>query len=158
MNFVIRKYNSKYEFDKVCDWIWSEWSNDYIKYTCMNTKKLFYEYYSSLINIYVIYVIVDSEETDELIGCFIIDDWDMGVRVDLKPWLTNLYIKEDFRRRSIGSEALEYVLKIYPVIHLWTYTQELRDYYLKRGFKVVDNISWGDYEHVFVMKAGDDLK
>lgn len=154
MNCVIRKYNSKYEFDKVCDWIWSEWSNDYIQYTFMNTKELFCEYYSSLTNIYVIV----CSDTNELIGCFIIDDWDMGVRVDLRPWLTNLYIKEDFRRRSIGSKVLEYVFKMYPIIYLWTYTEELRDYYLKRGFEVVDCISWGGYENVFVMKAGDYLK
>lgn len=115
------------------DHLWEEWSEDYIMLTPYKTKKLLKEFYESTnkSEIPTTYIIFKD---NVLIGTCLIDNEDMLVHPELKPWLASVYILPEFRNQGYGEKLIKYVIQKYPILHLWTFNQKLANYYKKFGF------------------------
>ena len=68
-------------------------------------------------------------EGDEVLGCASLIAHDMETRMELTPWLAGVYVGEEFRRRGIGAELVQRImreagrLKV-PLLYLYTVHSE----------------------------------
>lgn len=136
--------------DTLAEHLWQEWSEDYISFTSSKTLNKLKEYYTLLkIGIPTCHVIY---EANTLLGACLIADEDMQVRPELKPWLACLYVLPAHRNKKVASCLLSYVLPKYPILYLWTYTEELAEFYIKFGFVQKEVIAQhGHYQNIIVM-------
>ncbi len=119
--------------DTLINYLWEEWSQDYINMTNYKTKELLKEFYKSTnkSKIPTTYIIFKD---DNLIGTCLIDNEDMLLYPHLKPWLSSVYILPEFRNQGYASQLIENVIQNYPLLHLWTFNQKLANFYKKFGF------------------------
>jgi N-acetylglutamate synthase-like GNAT family acetyltransferase len=89
----------------VSKWLWDEWGKE-------EGRKLEHEEY----------IMKHSLEKDDIpqtfvafyenVPCGTVSIWrnDLSARQDLFPWLSCLYVSEDFRRKRIGNELITFVI------------------------------------------------
>ena len=153
MNFNIDVlFRHKHFIDDVVNAIWNEWSKDFISFTNYKTieeLKEFYDKCGDERSIPVCYILFNQTN---LIGTCIIDNEDMNVKPQLKPWLTSVFILEPYRNKGYASALLQYVIPMYKILHLWTFNENLANFYKKFGFEQNEIISkHGHYENIIYM-------
>jgi GNAT superfamily N-acetyltransferase len=142
--------------DLVVGCVWKQWSREYVEHTDITSAELLKESIYNMCkhggDIPMIYVIY-NRENDSLIGFCFIENEDCGVKPWLSPWLSNLYIMEEYRNKGYSKKLFEYILPMYKTLHLWCTTLELSSYYNKYGFAVIDVIYNYEYNKtIYVMR------
>jgi GNAT superfamily N-acetyltransferase len=133
--------------DEVVNCIWTLWSHEYISYTPIHTQEQLYRYYYK--NIYnaslpIVYVLCFTTTTtkgknvDTLVGFCCIDTVDCNVSPWLSPWLSNVYIKEEYRGKGYSSVLLNAVVPLYTPLHLWITTKKMMGFYERFGFTLLE--------------------
>ncbi len=80
-------------------------------------------------------------EDNKLIGmCSLIED--EGIRCDLKPWLSTLYVVPSYRKQGVGKELISAIKKIarkmnYEVLYLLTSPESI-GYFAKLGYSFIE--------------------
>ena len=80
-------------------------------------------------------------ENDRLIGmCSLTEE--EGIRSDLKPWLSSLYVGPRFRKQGVGKKLISAIQKIakkmnYEILYLLT-NAELTEYFSKLGWSFIE--------------------
>lgn len=115
--------------------LWAEWQRDYVTLTDWKTPEAlahFYEHVCGKENdIPVAYV---AHEGGEFVGTCLVDNEDMGVHPENKPWLASVYVVPERRGQGYATRMLERILPMYPILHLWTFNRELAAFYERFGF------------------------
>ncbi|WP_096435640.1 GNAT family N-acetyltransferase [Alteribacter populi] len=117
-------------FEEAVQVFWKEWGNesnykfykDCMIHSCINSD-----------DIPLFYVALKNKK---IIGTAAIIRNDLNSRQDLCPWLACLFVDKEFRGKQIGSELLNYGLKLandlgYKKLYL---TSDLENYYEKYGW------------------------
>lgn len=125
-------------FDEAVDLFWQEWGEA--------GGRAFYEdcMFYALTNPNDIPGFYIAKEKDKIIGTYALIRNDLNSRQDLTPWLACLFVNEQFRGKSLGSELLNHGLqeaakKGYKSLYL---TSDLEGYYEKYGWKKI-GIAYG---------------
>lgn len=83
----------------------------------------------------------------EIIGMYQFSYEDLDCRPDIYPWLSNIYIDEEYRHQGYARKLLESVkenaLKDVPFNEVFLYTKEIH-FYEKFGFEFVSEIETFD--------------
>jgi GNAT superfamily N-acetyltransferase len=78
------------------------------------------------------------------VGCALLSAEDLPSRKELTPWLSNLYIKEDYRKMGIGTQLVAFVANEakrigFPKMWLFTEHEETLMLYAKLGWNFVES-------------------
>ena len=78
------------------------------------------------------------------IGCGLLSTEDLPSRNELTPWLSNLFIKEEYRGRGIGTQLIKFILdeakKLgFPKVWLYTDNEKTLSLYTKLGWRFVES-------------------
>jgi GNAT superfamily N-acetyltransferase len=120
--------------------IWNEWKHDFINLTDYKTPEALYNFYRSTSGIQIPTAYV-MHKNDTFIGTCLVDNEDMQLYPDRRPWLASVYIAPEFRNKGYASLLINYVAPKYPLLHLWTFNQQLADLYKRFGFEEKEVIS-----------------
>lgn len=78
----------------------------------------------------------------------------------VKPWITCVYVAEEFRGRGIASKLIRRILRRfreYGYPHAWLITQHMQDAYAACGFRVIETLAaYGDDHPFSVMRCDFD--
>lgn len=80
------------------------------------------------------YNIVKDNGDNDVIGAFLVDDYDNGKILD------EIYIEDKYRNKGIGSSIINNIINQHSVAYLWVYkmNEKAISLYKKFGFKVVE--------------------
>lgn len=132
-------HNHKHLIPILINCLWKEWKEEYIEYTPYKNKELLQKFYENTTqNIPTAYVVITND--GNFIGTCLIDTEDMGVHPEGYPWLSSVYIKPEYRNLGYAKKLLEFVIKKYTLLHLWTFTEKLSKFYEQFGFRTVEII------------------
>jgi GNAT superfamily N-acetyltransferase len=137
--------------------IWAEWSDDFIHHTSLINPTLITNYLKSIKNenngnIPALFVLYDSIN-NALIGFCWIDNEDANVMNWVKPWLSHVFVMEEYRNKGYATTLLQKVTPLYSPLHLWATTKELSEFYTRFGFELLDMIlHYNDDAYIYVMK------
>jgi GNAT superfamily N-acetyltransferase len=94
----------------------------------------------------------------EIVGAIALVDFDDVEEFrHLKPWVAAFIVGPDFRGRGIGSEmlaTLEERARNFSIRNLYLWTEDQRDYYLKRGYQLIEH---RQYSEIAIDVMGKDL-
>jgi GNAT superfamily N-acetyltransferase len=97
-----------------------------------------------------------AREGEELIGTICLTLHDMETRKDLSPWLAGLFVAEPWRNQGVGKmlvAAIEKVAENLGIAHLYLYTPDAEDFYLKLGWAVKERIVYRDHPVAIMAKT-----
>lgn len=68
------------------------------------------------------------------VGCLLVAKKDDGVILD------EIYLEEEYRNKWIGTDIIENILKINPIVYLWVYKKNIKaiSLYKKMKFKIIN--------------------
>ena len=123
--------------DTVVNWIWSEFGNE-------NN----YDFFESIIKNSLIKnklpLTFIALEDNELVGTIGLWRSDLMSRQDLFPWLSALFVKENFRGKRIGQKLQNFLVeycKKAGFTELFLYT-DICGYYEKTGWEYLEAVSY----------------
>lgn len=121
--------------------MWNEWNEEYAFFG-ITTFELFMKEHKTIgINLDDFIIALGDEE--ELVGFTSILESDLGFTFPKGRFLANLYVKEHCRGRGIGTAMIRKCIGIVNAIelnlYLWTYTEQLAQWYEQFGFRVIDS-------------------
>lgn len=124
----------KEHIDTVVNWIWNEFGNE-------ND----YEFFKSIIKNSLIKnklpLTFIALEDNELVGTIGLWRSDLMSRQDLFPWLSALFVKENFRGKRIGQKLQNFLIEYCREVgftELFLYT-DICNYYEKTGWKYLED-------------------
>lgn len=120
------------DLDKIVNWMYNWWGIDE-NYDIKEVESMM-KYSLNKDNFPKTYGLYLDEE---LIGMCQIVLNDLEIRPDLYPWLANVYIDPKYRNNGYVKILLNYVLKQYKELYLYT---EITGLYEKLGFEFIDII------------------
>jgi predicted N-acetyltransferase YhbS len=136
----------KEHIDTVTNWLWKEFGN-----------KNNYNFFQSIIR----HSLIKSKlpltfialEDNELVGTIGLWRSDLVSRQDLYPWLSALFVKEDFRGKQIGQELQRFLIEYCTVAgytEFFLYT-DICNYYEKTGWIYLeDGVEYsGEYLKIY---------
>lgn len=149
--------NHPHFIPKVVDLLWDEWKDDYLtlsKFTSKQDLTIFYSRFSDSIPVtYIIYA-----DPAELIGVACVDIEDMGIHPECSPWLDSVLIAPEYRGHGYASKLITYVIDRYPVLHLWTFNEQLANLYTKFGFVEKERIAeHGSHKNIIYMVRDNQM-
>ena len=145
----------KPEFIKeIVEDIWSEWSRDFIYFTNYKSlQDLLVFYKNTTKDIPTCFVLHDDLK---VLGSCLIDIEDMQVHQELRPWLANVYIHPEYRNKKYATQLIQYVVERFPVLNLWTFTEDFAKFYERFGFKTKEIIPHhGYYNNLYFMQRSN---
>lgn len=80
---------------------------------------------------------------------------DYKERPHYAPWLASLYVKPEYREQKIGAQLMTYLLahvKGLGISEIYLKTENASDYYIKRGWTLVESIHKSDEKTVEIFK------
>lgn len=90
-------------------------------------------------------------------GSIVVEEKDIHTRPELTPWITSLYVSEEFRRRGVAkllmSKAIEVGSQL-GLTHLWLFTENhygSMDFYKRCGFVEIEKMEYIGM-HITIMK------
>lgn len=133
--------------DTVTNWLWKEFGNE-------NN----YDFFHSIIinsltknNLPLTFIALEDNELAGTIGL-----WrsDLVSRQDLFPWLSALYVKENFRGKRIGQKLQNFLVQYCKEAgfkELFLYT-DINNYYEKTGWEYIDDgVEYsGEYLKIYI--------
>ena len=138
--------------DTVVNWIWSEFGNE-------NN----YDFFESIIKNSLIKnklpLTFIALEDNELVGTIGLWRSDLMSRQDLFPWLSALFVKENFRGKRIGQKLQNFLVeycKKAGFTELFLYT-DICGYYEKTGWEYLeDGVEYsGEYIKIYKKEIGN---
>jgi len=84
-------------------------------------------------------------EDMELIGSASLIEQDMDNRADLTPWLADVFVKPEYRRRGIATSLIERIedeARSAGITRLYLYTPDAADLYRRLGWNVFENCEY----------------
>lgn len=143
--------NQLHFLDTLVDHLWNEWSKDYIQLTDFTTKQLLKDFYQNLDTQIPTCYVIFKEHT--FLGTCLIDDEDMQVHPECKPWLASVYVIPECRNQKIATTLLNHVIPKYTTLYLWTFNKRLANYYAQFGFVEKEVIrKHGNHDNIIFMK------
>jgi hypothetical protein len=137
--------------DAVVESVWSEWARDFVElpssYGSMQALRDRYASFPSSC------FLLACPRAGLLASC-LVDDEDMGVRPDIRAWLTNVVVPRRHRGRGHAAALLSGALRAWPArpLHLWTSDQGLARFYSRFGFEALAVLpEHGRHRDVIVM-------
>ena len=79
------------------------------------------------------------------VGCASLIAHDMDTRVLLTPWLASLYVIPQQRRQGIGGALVRRVVEEARALNvptLYLFTEDREDFYARRGWSVLDRLTY----------------
>jgi GNAT superfamily N-acetyltransferase len=90
-------------------------------------------------------------EGPTLIGSASLIAHDMDTRMSLSPWLASVYVVPEQRRRGVGTALVARVVqeaRALDVETLYLYTPDKEAFYARRGWSVVERVTYRGYQVV----------
>ena len=88
--------------------------------------------------------IISNHGVDEVVASIAICDFDDFEELrKYKPWVAAFVVREDLRRTGVGTVVLELVeqkAKSYGINQIYLWTEGEKPFYLKRGYKEVEQL------------------
>lgn len=132
--------------DELIQHLWNEWEQDYVEFTDLKTPQALKQAYLASCTAFILH------NGDVLIGSCLIDKEDMQVHPEKSPWLASVFILREYRNKGYATYLLERIIPSYPLLHLWTFNQQLADFYLKLGFQQIEIIEkHGSHNNIIFM-------
>ncbi|WP_274309932.1 GNAT family N-acetyltransferase [Solibacillus daqui] len=94
-------------------------------------------------------------KNDACVGTVSVFENDFKKRPQYTPWLASLYVQPTYRDQKIGQQLMNYLLnhvKLLGISEIYLKTENASDYYIKRGWKLVETIHETDGEMVDIFK------
>lgn len=132
--------------DTVTNWLWKEFENE-------NNYNFFESIIKNSLTKNKLPLTFIAMENNELVGTIGLWRSDLMSRQDLFPWLSALFVKKNFRGKSIGQKLqnflIDYCRKV-GFTELFLYT-DICDYYEKTGWEYLeDGVEYsGDYIKIY---------
>ncbi|WP_052256020.1 GNAT family N-acetyltransferase [Salinicoccus sp. YB14-2] len=95
-------------------------------------------------------------EEEGCLGTVSIFENDLKVRPDYKPWLASLYVKPEYRSRSVGRKLMKKVIDVTGDLgfeYLYLRTEDAAEYYLSLGWEYVESAMDENSEETHVFKV-----
>jgi GNAT superfamily N-acetyltransferase len=78
------------------------------------------------------------------VGTVALLDADLKSHMHLKPWVTCLYVRPEFRKRGIGKQLVDLICKDATSCFLWCYEEHEKNTYMNWNFKIVEEFQYND--------------
>mgnify|MGYP000706952887 CR=1 FL=1 len=143
--------DSKKDIPKVIDWLYEQWGGNY-EYGRNVWKKRINNRLEKKTVPTTFVALIDGEAvaTASLIK------HDMDTRKDLTPWLADVFVKKDYRKRGIASSLVKRVITEAEEIgfsKIYLYSREAEGLYKKLGWKLIERTNYyGDEVPIMVYK------
>lgn len=151
---IIHLKGNEFAIPVIANWFYNEWGDHYpvksVEYIAGLLKERMNEASLPLTLIAV--------ENGEVIGTVNLKVRDMSIRQDLSPWLGGLYVREDARKKGVGTQlinaAVDHAKRLkFEQLYLWTATA--KDYYLNLGWVLIEEPFYeGKNTGIFQKKIG----
>jgi predicted N-acetyltransferase YhbS len=137
------KYLSEYKewIPTIADWFYNEWREFYpidsVNYVIESIQKR-----TNTDRIPLTLVAIGD---DTVIGTVCLKEFDMDTRKEFSPWLAGLYVRQDHRKKGIGTTLVRAIVseaKRLRVKDLYLWTQGSKDLYIKLGWSVLENTEY----------------
>ena len=132
--------DSKENITKVINWLYEQWGHNY-EYG----KQVWVKRINNRLEKKSIPTTFVALEKGEAVGTASLIKHDMDTRKDLTPWLADVFVLKDFRKRGIASELVKRVIeeaKKIGVSKLYLYSREAEELYKKLGWKVIERTEY----------------
>lgn len=139
--------DQKYYKDIVIKLIWSEWEHDHRAYGWKSINYL-YELWSYLYHEHTLVAI--ETHTNALLGFCSITTNDLGIARTDGLFLANLYVLPSYRNQGIAKTLISHTISSVPKLYLWTYTDELVNWYKNVFGFIIPNYLTNDCVTVMV--------
>lgn len=143
--------DSKKDISKVIDWLYEQWGGNY-EYGRNVWKKRINNRLEKKAVPTTFVALIDGEAvaTASLIK------HDMDTRKDLTPWLADVFVKKDYRKRGIASSLVKRVITEAEEIgfsKIYLYSREAEGLYKKLGWELIERTNYyGDEVPIMVYK------
>ena len=98
---------------------------------------------------------VIAVDDPDLIGSASLIAHDMDSRPELTPWLADVYVKPEFRKRGIATSLIQHIeveAKSAGISRLFLYTPDAEDLYQRLGWVVVEACKYKGADVVIMSK------
>lgn len=133
---IVHLKGNEFAIPVIANWFYNEWGDHYpvrsVEYICSLLKERMNDCSLPLTLIAV--------ENEEVIGTVNLKARDMSIREDLSPWLGGLYVRENARKKGIGTQLINAAVdqaKQLNFDQLYLWTSSAKDYYLNLGWTLI---------------------
>ena len=125
--------------DRLAAWTFNEWP----EYLIGKSVEDVAESIRQRLNIDRVPLAIVAFHAGQVVGSASLKEHDLDARMDLSPWLGELYVLPSYRQRGIGSSLVRSVLeeaRRLGIDHLYLWTPKSEAYYAKRGWSVLERM------------------
>ena len=140
-------------FDTVVRWVFNEWNPIPPFETPANTRAAMGQRTDQQ-RLPLAYVAVSDR--GEALGTVSLVECDYSPRHDLTPWVADMYVASEHRKRGIGSALmvhLEERAKIAGIATLYLITRQQQHFYAQLGWEVLEPIHYQDVPAVLMYRC-----
>lgn len=86
--------------------------------------------------------IIAISKNNYFLGCATIEDNDMDIRVNLSPWISDLYVVPFCRNQGVGQSLIKFLFQILKKLNIkkiYLWTQDKQIYFRNIGFSDFEN-------------------
>lgn len=136
--------------DAVVDWLWQEWGTE--KLTREQISQYLMHSVSSgqlFPSTYLAFLGTIPVGSVSIVRC------DLPIRSQLTPWIASVIVAKDQRGKGIGTRLLRYAerkLRAHGWPRVYLYTRDKEDYYLAKGYEVIERTAYLDHAISIMMK------
>jgi len=135
---------------EINSWLYKEWGHHDVNSTELDWFKKKQAKIDKKNNLLPIILVAIKE--DNPVGTASIVDSDMKTHPELKPWMADVYVKEDQRKKGYGSRLVKRILKEAVKLDfnkIYLFTPDQRSFY--------EQLGWKPYQKVIYRKEKVDI-
>ena len=134
-------------------WFWEEWKPFYTGKTEADVAQSIRE----RLNVDRIPLALLALQNEQPVGTVCLKHQEMDTREDLGPWLAGMYVERANRRKGIGSQLVDSMLRkasSLGITHLYLYTPEAEGFFSKLNWSVLERTTYKELS-VAIMQRTD---
>lgn len=127
----------------IAKWLYTEWG--YVRQG--NTVEATVERLNTHLNRTNMPITIVATEGEALVGTACIRRSDLETRKNLTPWLSSVYVAEEYRKQGVGSELVSAIEKIaydLGVRRLYLFTPNRQSFYRRLGWISLEEVEYGE--------------
>ena len=121
----------------IAQWFYNEWGD---MHPDLDVNKIIARLQKRT-NVDMIPLTMVAVENESVVGTASLKEFDMDIRMQYSPWLASVYVREDCRRKGVGTILVEAIVdkaKMLGVEILYLYTPDAQDFYTRLDWRVLE--------------------